>query len=150
VFLNRGHMRVLSIGTGLGDVVTIDNTRLSIINALKKMATSSKKVAARLNARHGDDGQYYRFNVDQGLQDITLSDWDKASKISAHTSNYITENERAIKKFVENFTGIDQAGDGHARESPHAVDGEAIKQGGTRPQEVPSTTVVELSGSPSG
>ena len=103
-FPDRGQMRVLSIGTGLGDVVTIENTRISIINALKEMATSSKKVAARLDRRYGDDGQYYRLNVDQGLQDITLSDWDKASRISAHTRNYITENERAIKKFVENFT----------------------------------------------
>ena len=112
-FPDREQMRVLSIGTGLGDVVTIGNTRLSIINALKKMATSSKKVAARLDHRYGDDGQYYRLNVDQGLQDITLSDWDKASRISAHTRNYMTENERAIKKFVENFTDMDQAGNGH-------------------------------------
>jgi hypothetical protein len=145
-------MRVLSIGTGLGDVVTIANTRLSIINALKEMATSSKKVAARLDGRYGDDGQYHRLNVDQGLQDITLSDWDKASRISAHTRNYITENERAISKFVENFTAMDQAGSGYARDSPHAVSGEAlaIDQGETRPQEVSSTAVRVLSGSPSG
>jgi patatin-like phospholipase/acyl hydrolase len=149
-FPDRGQMCVLSIGTGLGDIVTIDNTRLSIINALKKMATSSKKVAARLNGRYGDNGQYYRLNVDQGLQDITLSDWDKASKISAHTRNYITENERAMRKFVENFTSMDQASDGNAGDSPHAVSGEAIDHGETRPQEVSLTTVGELSGSPSG
>jgi patatin-like phospholipase/acyl hydrolase len=147
-FPDRGQMRVLSIGTGLGDVVTIDNTRRSIINALKKMATSSRTVATRLDRRYGDDGQYYRLNVDQGLQDITLSDWDQASSISAHTRNYITENERAIMKFVENFTGMDQAGDGY--NSPHAVSGRAIDQGETRPQEMSSTTVGELSGSPSG
>jgi hypothetical protein len=46
-----GHrlLRALSIGTGLGDVVAIGNTRPSIISALKKMATSSKKVAASLD-----------------------------------------------------------------------------------------------------
>lgn len=104
-FPERGQMRILSIGTGLGDVVTIKDHRFSIINALKQMATSSRKVAARLNSRFGDDGQYFRFNVDQGLQDITLSDWEKSSTISAHTRNYLAENERSINKFVENLLG---------------------------------------------
>lgn len=96
-------MRVLSIGTGLGDVVSIQNTRWSILDALKTMATSSKKVAARLESRFSDTGQYYRFNVERGLEDITLSDWEKTSKISAHTHNYLQENRRAVKKFVDNF-----------------------------------------------
>lgn len=57
-FPNCGRICVLSIGTGLGDVVTIKDSRISIINALKQMATSSKKVAARLNNRFGDVGPY--------------------------------------------------------------------------------------------
>lgn len=109
-FPGRTRLQVLSIGTGLGDVVAIGNTRLSIIDALKKMATSSKKVAARLDERYGDSGQYYRFNVDQGLQDVTLSDWKKASMILAHANNYLSENERKIKNFVEDFINVGQAG----------------------------------------
>jgi len=96
-------MRVLSIGTGLGDVVTISDKRLSILSALKKMATSSKQVAARLDGQYGDDGRYHRFNVDKGLEDVILSDWDKASKISAHTQNYLQENRRKIERFVKSF-----------------------------------------------
>ncbi|KXG45220.1 Acyl transferase/acyl hydrolase/lysophospholipase [Penicillium griseofulvum] len=103
-FPDRGKMRILSIGTGLGDVVTIQNKRLSIITALKRMASSSKKVAADVDHRYGGNGEYYRFNVDQGLQDITLSDWEKASKISAHTRNYLAENERVIKQLIGEIT----------------------------------------------
>ncbi|CAI7590894.1 unnamed protein product [Penicillium bialowiezense] len=103
-FPDRGKMRILSIGTGLGDVVTIKDKRLSIITALKKMATSSKKVAADVDHRYGGNGEYFRFNVDQGLQDITLSDWEKASKISAHTRNYLAENERVFKNMIEEIT----------------------------------------------
>jgi hypothetical protein len=110
-FPERRAMRVLSIGTGLGDVVAIGNTRMSIITALKKMATSSKKVAANLAGRYGGTGQYYRFNVDQGLQDITLSDWEKASTISAHTRNYLSDNQRVIKSFVNDFTRAVHDGD---------------------------------------
>lgn len=110
-FPERRSMLVLSIGTGLGDVAAIGNTRMSIITALKKMATSSKKVAANLADRYGGTGQYYRFNVDQGLQDITLSDWEVASTISAHTRNYLSDNQRAIKNFVDNLTKAGFEGD---------------------------------------
>jgi tetratricopeptide (TPR) repeat protein len=69
------------------------------------MATSSKQVATRLDDRFGDSGQYYRFNVDQGLQDITLSDWEKSSTISAYTHNYVIKKQRTIKKFVDDLAG---------------------------------------------
>ncbi|KAK1974268.1 hypothetical protein LZ30DRAFT_557956, partial [Colletotrichum cereale] len=67
-------LQVLSIGTGLGDVVSIGRTRMDILGALKKMATSSKKVAARMDHQYGDSHQYFRFNVDKGLEDLTLCD----------------------------------------------------------------------------
>ena len=41
-------LHVLSIGTGLGDVVTIKDSRVFILKALKTMASSSTKVANRL------------------------------------------------------------------------------------------------------
>ncbi|KAJ1329894.1 cGAMP-activated phospholipase [Microdochium nivale] len=109
-FPGREQMQVLSIGTGLGDVVTIGNTRISIIKALKKMATSSKRVATTLQSRHGESDLYCRFNVEQGLQDVTLSDWEKSSTISAHTHNYLAENTRKITAFVNSFISINQGG----------------------------------------
>ena len=81
----------LSIGTGLGEVVPIGNGRLSILNALRRMASSSKQVADRLKNVYKHSGNYYRFNVDRGLGDVTLSEWEQASMISAHTLNYIKE-----------------------------------------------------------
>ncbi|GLI80403.1 hypothetical protein PoHVEF18_008757 [Penicillium ochrochloron] len=104
VFPGYRELQVLSIGTGLGDVVSIKDTRRSIIAALRKMATSSKKAAKILDDRYGDSGQYFRFNVDRGLEDITLSDWEKASTIAAHTRNYLSEHSRSIKKFADVFT----------------------------------------------
>ena len=138
-FPGHGQMRVLSIGTGLGDVGTIDNRRLSIINGLKKMATTSKKVAARLDGQYGDSGQYYRFNVDQGLQDITLSDWGKASKISSHTHNYLSENQRTIKKLVDDFASIVQAEERYDGETSLTMRSGAVDEDRSRPQDMPST-----------
>ena len=107
-FPGRGRLQVLSIRTGLDDIVSIGNTRSSILNALKKMASSSKAVAARLDSCYGDGGQYYRFNVDQGLNDITLSNWDKSSTIPAHTPNYLNDCNRKgeINKFVDGLADI--------------------------------------------
>jgi len=91
-------MRVLSIGTGLRDIVALKDKRRFIINALKKMAATSKKVTTRLDSQYKDGGQYYKFNIDKG---VTLSDWKNASGISAHTLNYLIENQGIVRKFVD-------------------------------------------------
>lgn len=103
-FPEAHQVRVLSIGTGLGAVVTIKNTRISILKALKSIATTSKKVADRLDDEYGETGQYYRFNVDRGLEDITLADWHKDSQISAHTHNYLQDKERDIVRCALAFS----------------------------------------------
>ncbi|KAL1989597.1 hypothetical protein VTN49DRAFT_6794 [Thermomyces lanuginosus] len=109
-FPGHSQMRILSIRTGLGDVVTIEDSPASVIKALRDMATSSNRVARSLNDRFEGDSQYFRFNVDQGLKDITISDWEEPSRISAHTRNYLTENERTIGKFVDSLFSNASAG----------------------------------------
>lgn len=103
-FPGRSDLQILSIGTGHRGVVAIDDTRQSIIEALRRMATSSNEVAASLDDEYGDSGQYFRFNVEHGLENIASSDWNKGSTIAAHTSNYLSQNSRAIKKFANTFT----------------------------------------------
>lgn len=90
---------VLSIGTGLNGVIPIENSRKSILDALKKMATSSDAVHRRLAKRLPEE-VYFRFDVTRGLDDVTLSDWEKSSRISAHTTNYLADVhvERAINR----------------------------------------------------
>jgi hypothetical protein len=102
-FPHRGPLRALSIGTGLKDVVPITESRWDILKALKTMASTSTAVANRLEGRYGESDEYYRFNVDRGLQDVRLSDWKKTSTILLHTTNYLTENQWKIQKFVNSF-----------------------------------------------
>ncbi|KAL2885340.1 putative acyl transferase acyl hydrolase lysophospholipase [Ceratocystis lukuohia] len=97
-------MLILSIGTGLGDVIEIGKTRKSIVKALKEMATTSKATALRLKEKYGNTKQYYRFNVEDGLKDVTLSDWKQASRISSHTNNYLLEHKEEIRNFVSALT----------------------------------------------
>ncbi|KKF92479.1 Patatin [Ceratocystis platani] len=94
-------MTILSIGTGLGDVIEIKDKRISIIKALASMATTSKAAALRLQNKYSGIGGYYRFNVENGLKDITLSDWKQSSKISSHTGNYLAEKREDVEKFIK-------------------------------------------------
>ena len=90
---------IISIGTGLNDAISIEDSRLSILSALKKMATSSEAVHRRLAKRLPED-VYFRFDIARGPKDVTLSDWEKSSQISAHASNYLAEFhvEKSIKR----------------------------------------------------
>lgn len=67
-FKDRRQMRILSIGTGLEDVVGIEDLPKSITDALRKMGSSSKKVARKLNSQFGNGGQYFRFNVEESFK----------------------------------------------------------------------------------
>jgi hypothetical protein len=105
LFIDENCDCILSIGTGLNDVISIEDSRRSILSALKKMATSSENVHRRLAERLPED-VYFRFDVARGLNDITLSDWEKSSRISAHTTNYLAEIqvERSIKRCARILT----------------------------------------------
>ncbi|KAJ4198403.1 hypothetical protein NW755_001090 [Fusarium falciforme] len=98
VFPDAQQILVVSIGTGMGNVVDIRNTRRSILGALQSMASNSSRVAREMAVRYRGSNDYFRFNVEQGLQDVTLSDWEQTSRISAHTHNYILENEARLEQ----------------------------------------------------
>ncbi|KAL2888384.1 Vegetative incompatibility protein HET-E-1 [Ceratocystis lukuohia] len=100
----------LSIGTGLGDVVEISDSRDSVLEALKKMATTSKDTDLRLKQKYTTPGVYYRFNVENGLKNGQQLDGHKLNRISAHTWNYVNENKPSVEHFVTafNMSGVYQ------------------------------------------
>ena len=108
-FPDAQEFQILSIGTGLGDVVTIKNSRMSILKALKDMASNSDRVAREMDKLFQDSDRYFRFNVVQGLKDVTLSDWEKTSQIAAHTHNYISVNERRFKRCAARLVQLQNA-----------------------------------------
>ncbi|PHH49792.1 Vegetative incompatibility protein HET-E-1 [Ceratocystis fimbriata CBS 114723] len=95
-------MVVLSIGTDIDDVVEI--TDVTVLEALSKMAATSKQTDLRLRDKHSGTAIYHRFNVERGLRDTKVCDLDKWGRIAAHTINYLEENEEPLKKFVTAFT----------------------------------------------
>jgi hypothetical protein len=105
LFLDEVCSCVISIGTSISGTITIEGKRLSILNASKKMATTSEAVHGSL-AKRFPDNMYFRFNVTKGLGDIMLPDWKKSSKTSAHTSKYHADIDigRAISRCARILT----------------------------------------------
>ncbi|PHH51169.1 Vegetative incompatibility protein HET-E-1 [Ceratocystis fimbriata CBS 114723] len=96
-------MIILSIGTGLGDVVEISDSKSSAFRAHSKVATTSKQVDLRLREKHNSTGGYYRFNVENGLEHVAPRHSHKPSKIAAHTRNYLGENKHLVEHFGRAF-----------------------------------------------
>ncbi|KAL2890555.1 Vegetative incompatibility protein HET-E-1 [Ceratocystis lukuohia] len=101
---------ILSIGAGLGDVVEISDSRGPVLEALRKMATSSEQTDLRLKQKYNSPGVYHRFNVEIGLRDNKVLGRQIFGNIAAHTANYLKEKTRSVERFVDTFTrsGVSQ------------------------------------------
>ncbi|KAL1887724.1 hypothetical protein Cpir12675_006438 [Ceratocystis pirilliformis] len=98
-FPNR-ELIILSIGTGITKVVEISNESDSLDDALAKIAASSMATATRLRNKYHDSPIYHRFDVENGLRDTNPKIVQGAAQISAHSRNYIQENEASIMEFT--------------------------------------------------
>ncbi|KAL2885584.1 Vegetative incompatibility protein HET-E-1 [Ceratocystis lukuohia] len=91
----------LSLGTGLSDVVEINNLRSSITAALKTMVSSSKGTHLRLKTKYKGTNKYHRLDVISGLMDVTLLDSSALNKIAALTDSYLKENDDLVTNCVK-------------------------------------------------
>ncbi|KAJ6050923.1 protein kinase subdomain-containing protein [Penicillium canescens] len=84
----------ISIGTGNPDKKSFTDSIVKFLGqALVQIATETenteRKFIARW-ARHFDEKRYFRFNVEQGLQEIGLEEYKKKGVIEAATEGYLT------------------------------------------------------------
>ena len=88
---------IISIGNGQAQTISIPKPGwsqgmlpLTAVDAMQRIATDcveSAQVAAR--RFEGTPGTYFRFNVEQGLQEVGLEQWERLEELSALTGNYI-------------------------------------------------------------
>lgn len=97
---------LVSIGTGQKDLIQLtkaasafwfkDRTGLSIAPVLAEIVTDCENTHDEVTLSCLEDNAadiYYRFNVPQGLQQIVLDEWDKASDIRTYTDKYMRFNQ---------------------------------------------------------
>ncbi|KAI5813017.1 acyl transferase/acyl hydrolase/lysophospholipase [Pyronema omphalodes] len=100
LFRSREIDCIVSIGTGHQGCISLSEPTtvlqkiwpLMIIEVLKRLATDATRVAEEVGQSFADrPNRYFRFNVHQGMQAITLEEWQKLSEVRAHTEQYLRE-----------------------------------------------------------
>ncbi|KAL2886965.1 putative acyl transferase acyl hydrolase lysophospholipase [Ceratocystis lukuohia] len=100
--LEQQEMLILSIGTCLDDTIAMGNTKKSIKRSLRKMATSSRRIANELKEEYKSQKErYYRFNTANGDGAIAAQNWVEAPAVAAHTHNYLNGEQDDIKRFTK-------------------------------------------------
>ena len=84
----------ISIGTGNPGKKAFEDNMIkflgqTMVNIAIETENTEKKFIARW-AKHFDEKRYYRFNVDQGLQNIGLHEYKKNGAMHAATEGYLT------------------------------------------------------------
>ncbi|KAF9634920.1 hypothetical protein BFW01_g5815 [Lasiodiplodia theobromae] len=72
------------------------------------MATESGNTAEEMEQRYEDAPDFYfRFDVDQGLQNVGLDEWKQLGAVKTHTIAYTMETNvnKKIDKVVGKLTG---------------------------------------------
>lgn len=97
----RGKLQCLvSIGTGVPALKPARDDVLGIWATLIELATETEKTAEKFRRDKSsldDEGRYYRFNVDRGLEQIGLEESKKKDEIAAATGQYI-ESQTVFKQ----------------------------------------------------
>lgn len=91
----------ISIGTGNPGKKAIKDNMLKLLSGtLVKIATETeeteKKFVARW-AKHYDEKRYFRFNVDQGLQEVGLAEHKEQGKMEAVTDEYLRHQSQKFR-----------------------------------------------------
>jgi hypothetical protein len=91
----------VSIGTGHpGKKALEDNIVKLLSKSLVGIATETEETERKFIARwakHYDDSRFFRFNVDQGLQDVGLAEYKEKGKMEAVTDEYLRHQAQKFR-----------------------------------------------------
>jgi predicted acylesterase/phospholipase RssA len=99
----------VSVGTGHPGNKTIEEKLLKFATeTLKSLVTQTEATEKRFIAswrEHFDQKRYFRFNVDQGLQDVGLAEYQEQGKIESVTESYLEHQTQkfSVRDCVENL-----------------------------------------------
>ncbi|KAH8587243.1 hypothetical protein B0O99DRAFT_747744 [Bisporella sp. PMI_857] len=107
---------LVSIGTGVPSLKPFRDDVLHFGETLVSIATETEQTAERFrrDKAHLDDrGQYYRFNVDRGLEEIGLEESKKRKEIAAATRRYVGSQGvfKQMQACADNMTGREYFGE---------------------------------------
>ena len=91
---------IVSVGTGMVGDRDIGRSLKPLFETLQAISTDTEKVAREvkedLHHRYRDQDVYFRFNIQHGLQDVSLEEWKEMERIQTVTEDYLQENWRRM------------------------------------------------------
>ena len=67
---------------------------LGLVKVLASMATDSEAEASRMKARYQNcPGLYHRLNVERGLEEVSLQEWEKLADVKTRTMEYLQADD---------------------------------------------------------
>ncbi|KAL5631666.1 hypothetical protein ACGC1H_007249 [Rhizoctonia solani] len=91
---------IISIGAGHSRTIQVPSPsrwytyRTQDVVVMKDMATDSERVAEEMALRFQDaSGVYFRFSVDQGMQNMKDGSWERLGEAMQHTKAYLRKNQ---------------------------------------------------------
>jgi hypothetical protein len=106
---------IISLGTGQPHTINIPKPSLlnrfiplDVVKAIQKIAMNCEKEHQYLAHRFdGVTKLYFRFNVEQGMQDIQLNQWEKLGDVAANTRQYI-QSQPVLKQLADAVTSLSE------------------------------------------
>ncbi|MCJ1462238.1 hypothetical protein MMC07_000838 [Pseudocyphellaria aurata] len=88
---------IASIGAGMALYTGFGRSIKSLLETLNEISTDAEKMAREFREERAGKEDYFRFNVHQGLEQISLEEWNEWSKIKVATEDYFIEHHRQFK-----------------------------------------------------
>ena len=102
---------ILSIGTGKPKLEAVGDRGHKILKALAAIVTDTEKIAGEFSNEIDDMDsaerpKYFRFNVDQGLDDVGLEECEKFEEINGATSYYLETHRKDVEECADVLLGL--------------------------------------------
>ena len=96
--LDKNLKSIISVGTGIPSVESFKTGFFNqeLLDTLVRISTDTQQTAEAFQRTHSeldDSGQYFRFNVSKGLEQIGMEDSFKKNEIMAMTDRYIQSQD---------------------------------------------------------
>ena len=105
---------IINLGTGKPEVIGVGqpgccgSRLLRLVKVLKDLATDAEKVATDFGEKYRHcPGLFHRLNVDRGLEDVSMAEWQRLGEVKTHTLAYIRDERisRQIDQIVDALIG---------------------------------------------
>jgi hypothetical protein len=83
---------IVSIGSGRPKILSLEGSNQesgAMEELLRKLTLNCEMIEKDVSYQLNDVGVYMRLNVDQGLEDVRMHDWNQLGKVTSHTKQYL-------------------------------------------------------------